>query len=79
MTYYEAALQVLGSARQPLTVKEITHRAIAKGLILPQGQTPTATMAAELYRHLGGDDGLVKIGARGETKQGDVKWALREQ
>ncbi len=78
MTYYEAALEVLRAAREPLTIQEITDRALIRGFIVPRGRTPQATMAAELYRRLATDGRLTKIGARGQTKRGTVQWALRE-
>jgi hypothetical protein len=79
MTYYEAALQILSSARHPLSTREITDRAIERGLVAPRGATPQATMAAELYRRLGSDSRLVKIGTpdEGRAKPGSVRWALR--
>jgi hypothetical protein len=79
MTYFEAALQVLRSAKQPLTTAEITTRALERGLIAPRGKTPEATMAAELYRRLVIDPQLVKTPARGEKRAeaGTVRWALR--
>ena len=79
MTYYEAAIQVLRSARDPLTTREITDRAIEIGLITPTGKTPHATMAAELYLRVRNDPELVKIEDPGpyRAKQGSVRWALR--
>jgi hypothetical protein len=79
MTYYEAALQVLRSARHPLTTREITDSAIERGLITPTGKTPYNTMAAELYLRLRDDPGLVKIEEPGpqRAKQGSVRWTLR--
>lgn len=46
MTYYEPAIQVLRSARCPLTTREIAERAIETELIKPHGKTPAATMSA---------------------------------
>ena len=79
MTYYEAALQVLRSARHPLSTQEITDRAIARGLITPTGKTPHATMAAELYLRVRNDPELVKIDEPGPSraKAGSVRWTLR--
>jgi hypothetical protein len=79
MTYYKAALEVLRSARQPLTTREITLSAIERGLIAPAGKTPIATMAAELYRGVRNDPELVKVeGPRnGRAKPGSVRWTLR--
>ena len=79
MTYYEAALRILRSARHPLTTREITVRAIEGGLIRPTGKTPHATMAAELYLRVRNDPELVKIEDPGPSraKQGSVRWTLR--
>ena len=81
MTYFEAAVQILESSRNPLTTREITERALELGLIVPQGKTPLATMSAVLYRRLGADAQLVKAGARGPTRArwGTVRWTLREK
>ena len=34
MTFYEAALQILKSSREPLTTEAITQRALESGLIV---------------------------------------------
>jgi HB1, ASXL, restriction endonuclease HTH domain len=80
MTFYEAALQILKSSRKPLTTKEITDRALDRGLIISRGKTPVATMAAVLYKRLGTDLQLVKTEDRGpaRAKPGTVRWTLRE-
>ncbi|MCX7706740.1 MAG: restriction endonuclease [Anaerolineae bacterium] len=49
MTYLDAAYTILKTAGQPLRYEEITQRALARGLISPQGLTPAATMASRLY------------------------------
>src|SRR5215213_3180889 len=49
MTYLDAAEQILQDAGQPLHYREITKRAIAKGLLETTGKTPEATMGAQLY------------------------------
>lgn len=49
MTYLEAAEAVLRESGAPLHYKEIADRALAKKLIQPTGQTPAATMGAQLY------------------------------
>lgn len=79
MTYYEAALSVLRSARLPLSTQEITDLAIRRKLIRPGGKTPNATMSAALYTRVGHDSELVKIDApgNGRAKRGSVKWTLR--
>jgi hypothetical protein len=80
MTYYEAALQILRSAGQPLTAQEITDLAISEGLIVPTGKTPVASMERVLYlRVRDGDLELVKIEEPGNAraKRSSVRWALR--
>jgi hypothetical protein len=80
MTYYEAALQVLRSVGRPLTIHEITDEAVERGLIIPRGKTPHATMAAALYvRTARNDPQLVKLEDRGSkrAKRGSVRWTLR--
>jgi hypothetical protein len=80
MTYVEAALQILKASRKPLTTREITERALERGLIVPRGKTPHATMRAALYERLGSDTQLLKTESRTSThpKQGTVYWTLRE-
>jgi hypothetical protein len=80
MTYYEAALLVLRSARHPLTAQEITDRALERKLIVSRGKTPWATMSAMLYRRVGNDAELVKVGARANVraKPGTVRWTVRK-
>lgn len=49
MTFLEAAEAVLQESGAPLHYKEITARAIQKGLLQSTGKTPEATMGALLY------------------------------
>ena len=79
MKYYEAALQVLGTTKHPLTTREVTDRAIEGGLITPQGRTPHGTMRAALYTHVRNDPMLVRLEApgNGRAKRGSVRWTLR--
>jgi hypothetical protein len=79
MTYYEAALQVLRSARHPLTAREITDRAIERGLITPHGKTPHDTMSSKLYVRAKKDTDLVRLvtPGNGRAKSGSVRWTLR--
>lgn len=48
MTFLAAAERVLGAATEPLTVSEITSRALAEHLVVTQGATPAATMESQL-------------------------------
>ena len=47
--YREAAIAVLRDAGGPLKVKEITRRAIDRGILKPGGATPEASMGSNLY------------------------------
>jgi hypothetical protein len=78
-TYYEAAIQVLRSARHPLTAREIAARAIETGLITPTGKTPAATMSATLYVHAQKDASVTKLEepGNGRAKRGSVRWTLK--
>jgi hypothetical protein len=80
MTHYEAALQVLKSARRPLTIREITQRAIERGLLTSRSKTPHASMSAALYTRLGKDPRLVKLETptKARALRGSVRWTLRE-
>jgi hypothetical protein len=79
MTYYEAALSVLRSARRPLSTQEITDLALQRKLILPKGKTPNATMSAALYTRVSDKSEILKVGdpRKGRAKKGSVKWTLR--
>lgn len=81
MTYYEAALSVLRSARHPLSTQEITDSALQRKLIRPGGKTPNATMSAALYTRVGHSSELVNIDApgNGRAKRGSVRWTLRKE
>lgn len=52
MTYLDAAVEVLRTARRPLTTREVSEAALRSRLIEPVGKTPDATMSAALYRHV---------------------------
>ncbi len=52
LSYKEAALEVLEFEGRPLHTAEITGLAIEWGLINPQGMTPEASLAAQLYRDI---------------------------
>jgi len=79
MKYHEAAIEVLKTAKRPLTVEEITDQAIKSGLITPRGKTPAATMSAALYVRLANHPDLVKLEDRGDVraKRGSVRWTVR--
>lgn len=80
MTYYEAALSLLRSARRPLSTQEITELAVQRKLIVPRGKTPNASMSAALYQRVRDSGDLIKIDAPGDgrAKRGSVRWTLRQ-
>ena len=49
MSFKKAALEILKKVNKPLTPKEITDIAVQEGLIETTGETPEATMGAQLY------------------------------
>lgn len=72
--YLDAAVAVLKSTGRPMSVREITERALARGLIVPQGKTPMMTMRACLYLHV--RDGKPPLIKR-EYEQREVRAARR--
>lgn len=52
-SFKEAAIIILKEADEPLTAKEITKIALDEELIETSGETPEATMAAQLYTDTG--------------------------
>ncbi len=81
MTYIDAAIMVLKTARKPMTTADITAAAISKGFIRPRGKTPTATMSAALYSHAR----TLRTGIRREYRPGpnravrhSVRWVYKD-
>lgn len=68
-------------AGRPLTVREITDRALAAGLLTTRGKTPAATMAAQLYVATQNrpDFPIERIAEAGDqrARRGSVRWRLR--
>ena len=63
MTFLEAAWEVLKQADEPLHYREITNRAIARGLVDTEGKTPARTMNGQLTTSIrGGDSQFVRVG-----------------
>jgi hypothetical protein len=79
MTFWEAAERVLRKSRQPLTTEEILRRAMAGGLETA-GKTPSATLAAVLYRRAKLDSDLERVFETGpkRARRQSVKWRMRE-
>lgn len=72
-SFKAAAVKLLEQSDEPMTAKELAEQAIADGLISPDGKTPDATMAAQLY---------VDIKRNAKTpfkKVGKGTFALRQQ
>lgn len=53
LSFKEAAIKILNEADEPLTAKEITKIALDEELIETSGETPEATVAAQLYTDTG--------------------------
>jgi len=73
MSFKSAAKELLKRAGEPMTAKELTAQAIEQGMLAPEGKTPEATMAAQLY---------VDINKNPKTpfkKVGRGKFSLRQQ
>ncbi len=49
ISFKAAARKLLAQAGEPMTPKELTALAMEEGLIKTEGQTPEATMAAQLF------------------------------
>ncbi len=64
VSFKKAAIDVLKNAEEPLSAKEITDIALQKGLIETEGQTPEATMGAQLYMDINKykDSPFIKVG-----------------
>jgi hypothetical protein len=80
VTYLEAALQVLRDEGRPLGTNELTDLALARGLIMPTGKTPAASMSAVLYAELRRSTSLRKVQSQGRTRaaRDSVRWALND-
>jgi HB1/ASXL restriction endonuclease-like protein with HTH domain len=78
MTYLEAALKVLRGSKRPLTSREVTDASIRRGLIVPVGKTPEATMTAALYTASQHRGDLTKVSEPGPTRarRGTVRWTV---
>ena len=48
VSFKKAAYEILKKSDRPLSPKEITDKAVQEGLIKSEGQTPEATMGAQL-------------------------------
>jgi hypothetical protein len=49
-TFLQAADEILRAAEGPLTAREITERALARGVVTTHGITPDRTMLSKLYK-----------------------------
>src|SRR5581483_4207831 len=81
LSFFVAAVQVLRDSRQPLTAREITTRALDRGLLQPRGRTPEKTIDACLYRAVRDDPAcpVRRVFEPGPTRarRGSVRWVLR--
>ena len=64
MSFKKAAYEVLKKSKEPLTAKEITDIALQEKLIETTGQTPEATMGAQIYvdMNTNKDTHFIKVG-----------------
>jgi len=80
-TFAAAALAVLGAAREPLTVEQITDEALRRGHLRTTGKTPRRTMAACLYTLVKEhpDAPIERLFTPGisRAQRGSVRWRLR--
>jgi hypothetical protein len=75
MTFVQAAEKVLRETSKPLTAREITERALRRGLLSTRGKTPVATMTAALYG-LPDDASIRRQYAAGRSRavRNSVRW-----
>lgn len=73
VSYKSAAKELLKRAGEPMSAKELTEQAIEEGLIAPEGKTPEATMAAQIYVD------IQKNPKSAFKKVGKGKFSLRQQ
>ena len=82
VTFAAAALAVLGAAREPLTVEQITDEALRRGILGTTGKTPRRTMAACLYTLVKDNpDAPVErhfTPGISRAQRGSVRWRLRD-
>ncbi len=78
VTYVQAAIEVLRAKRTPMTTREILAEAIQRGLIIPRGKTPQASLSAALYREVHRNDTLRRLFVPGKyrARRGSVRWSL---
>lgn len=81
MNYLQAAEAVLRESDEPLTTREVTERALAKGLLHTSGKTPEASMSAALYREANSSSTgrIRRLAEPGKTRarRGTVRWVWR--
>lgn len=79
-SFLDAAVAVLEKVGRPLTADDIVAEALARGLLMPAGKTPVASMTARLYTHVRDAEHprVVRVyeqGAR-RAQRGSVRWTL---
>jgi restriction system protein len=81
VNFLDAAATILKRAKEPLTSKEITDRAIASAVLRSTGKTPDRTMTARLYldtlHNPASRFRRIAQAGRIRAKRGSVKWALK--
>ena len=74
LTYRQAAIHVLTKSAKPLSAQTINERAIEEELINPQGLTPDATMAAQLYTDISRKGAASLFRKEGRNLFGLAEW-----
>lgn len=79
-SFLEAAITIMRASDRELTTSQITDDALARGLIQTNGQTPTASMSAALYRAVKSGNPFIErvaIPGRQRAERNSVRWRLR--
>jgi hypothetical protein len=79
--YIDAAIAVLSESREPLATPEIAKRAVERGLLVPGGRTPGASMSAALYLEWHRPARrVIRVAVAGPARavRGSVRWTLAE-
>lgn len=76
LSFKYAAYKVLKAEKRPLSVEDITNRAIRQSLLKTTGKTPQATMGAQLYTHIKALKDRSAFVQLGKNRFGLREWGL---
>lgn len=79
MSFIDAAYHVLKAAREPLSAREITAKALKQRLITTKGKTPSATMGACVYVEIKEQGPNARFAKVGRGKFGLSEWASQPE